>query len=135
MKKRVRRKHGWGYFVTLKSIGLIAVPPGVVTVTLPVAAPLGTMARIVVEDSFVILEVNLPLNPTLEASCRPDPLIVTCVPAFPLPGKSAKMRGMTLKGVLLIAVPHWVVTRIGPVVAFFGTTAEIMVDEGALNVD
>ena len=53
------------------------------------------------------------------------PVIVTIVPTGPLVGENEVIAGgplvVTMKSVLLVAVPRGVVTVIGPVVAAFGT--------------
>jgi hypothetical protein len=64
---------------------LMAAPPGVVTLILAVAAPLGTVAVIVVAESTVKLAFTNP-NVTLVVPMKPLPLIVTFVPAGPLAG-------------------------------------------------
>jgi hypothetical protein len=56
------------------------------------------------------------------------PVIVTTVLTGPLVGEKLAMVGagvVTVKLVLLVAVPPGVVTRIGPVVAPAGTSARI----------
>ena len=64
---------------------------------------------------------------TAVAPVKLVPLIVTVVPTAPLVG--AKLLsvggGITVKVLLLVAVPPGVVTLIGPVVAPLGTVAEI----------
>ena len=64
---------------TVKSVVLVAVPPGVVTVILPVVAPDGTVAV----TEVAVLGVNvavIPLNLTAVTPVRFVPVIVTLVP-------------------------------------------------------
>jgi len=73
----------------------------------------------------------VPLNCTAVAPVKFVPLIVTLVPAGPLPGVKLVIVGglSTVKLLALLAVPPGVVTLIGPVVAPLGTVAAIEVDE------
>src|SRR5579862_7446828 len=62
------------------SVKVLAVlPPGVVTVRLPVVAPDGTDVMICVDVSLATVPAT-PLNATWVAPSRLDPEIVTCVP-------------------------------------------------------
>src|SRR2546428_790190 len=70
---------------TVKLLALVAVPPGVVTLSGPVVAPLGTVAEIEVEEVAVKLAL-VPLNRTAEAPVKFVPVIVTGVPTGPLVG-------------------------------------------------
>src|SRR2546422_4526896 len=54
---------------TVKLLALVAVPPGVVTLSGPVVAPLGTVAEIEVEEVAVKLAL-VPLNRTDRKSTR-----------------------------------------------------------------
>src|SRR5438445_5978851 len=116
--------------VTVKLLALVAVPPGVVTLSGPVVAPLGTVAEIEVEEVAVKLAL-VPLNRTAEAPVKFVPVIVTGVPTGPLVGVKLVIvgAGMTVKLFVLVAVPPGVVTLSGPVVAPLGTVAEIEVEE------
>ena len=68
----------------MKFDALVAVPDGVVTVILPVVAPLGTLAL----PSFATLKLaDVPLNRTLVAPVKWLPLMVTDVPTAPLDGE------------------------------------------------
>ena len=71
--------------VTVKLFVLVAVPPGVVTLSGPVVAPVGTVAWIVVAEVTVKLALT-PLNVTVVAPVKFVPLIVTLVPTGPLVG-------------------------------------------------
>ena len=67
----------------------------------------------------------VPLNFTDVAPVKFVPVIVTLVPTGPLEGAKLAIVGgfVTVKELLLIAVPSGVVTLIGPVVAAAGTVA------------
>jgi hypothetical protein len=116
--------------VTVKLVGLVAVPPGVVTLMGPVVAPSGTVATISVGVFDVIVAV-IPLNVTEVAPARFVPVMVTEVPAAPELGLNDVMVGVetapTVKSVALSAVPFAVVTLMGPVVAPAGTVVTICV--------
>src|SRR3989442_15758128 len=70
---------------TVHLLALVAVPPGVVTLTGPVVAPVGTVVCIAVGDA-VKLATLTPLNATAVAPLKFVPLIVTLVPTAPLVG-------------------------------------------------
>jgi hypothetical protein len=110
----------------VKLEALVAVPPGVVTEIAPVFARFGTVAVIVVAETTVNLAF-LVLILTTEAPVKFVPVIVTDNPALPLVGEKSVIvgAGMTVKLVMLVAVPPGVVTVIGPVVAPAGTVAVI----------
>ena len=63
----------------MKSAGLVAVPEGVVRVTLPVVAPFGTTASTRFTDTTENV-ADTPLNLTAVTPVKPVPLIVTDVP-------------------------------------------------------
>ncbi|OLE97481.1 MAG: hypothetical protein AUG75_07745 [Cyanobacteria bacterium 13_1_20CM_4_61_6] len=65
---------------------LVAVPPGVVTRSGPVVAPVGTVARMVVAESTVKFVALTPLNVTAVAPVKFVPVIVTVLPTSPLVG-------------------------------------------------
>ncbi len=126
--------------VTVKFAELVAVPPGVVTVILPVVAPDGTVAVILVEE-FTVKAADTLLNLTAEV-VKPEPLkfvplTVTEVPTGPELGENELIVGLdgvvTSKLVELVAVPPGVVTRILPSVAPEGTVAVILVEEFRVN--
>src|SRR5437660_5102854 len=119
-----------GGLTTVNELALVAVPPGVVTLTGPVVAPAGTVARIAVSEVTVKVALT-PLNDTEVAPVKFVPLIVTLVPTGPLVGvKLAIVGGLTTVNELaLVAVPPGVVTLSGPVVAPAGTVARIAVSE------
>jgi hypothetical protein len=74
-----------GGLMTVKLPVLLAVPPAVVTLIGPVAAPAGTVAVIAVAELTVKLAL-VPLNRTAVAPVKFVPLMVTLVPTGPLPG-------------------------------------------------
>ena len=59
-----------GRKVTVKSLTLALVPDGVLTLILPVVAPLGTLARICVLESTKKLVASTLLNVTCVASVK-----------------------------------------------------------------
>src|SRR5918996_505023 len=122
--------------VTVKLVLLVAVPLGVVTRIAPVVAPAGTSARIEVAESTRKVALTV-LKVTAVAPAKLVPVIVTTVPTGPLAGVKLVMVGrgvVTVKLVLLVAVPPGVVTRIRPVVALAGTSARIEVAESTRKV-
>src|SRR2546426_175732 len=104
--------------ITVKLLALVAVPPGVVTLSGPVVALAGTVAWIAVAEVTEKLALT-PLNVTAVAPVKFVPLSVTLVPTGPLVGGG----GITVKVLALVAVPPGVVTLSGPVVAPGGTVA------------
>ena len=71
---------------TVKAVELTAVPPGVVTDNVPVVAPVGTAAVIVVELTTVYVVAAIPLNWTAVAPIRLVPVMVTTVVIGPEEG-------------------------------------------------
>src|SRR6185503_10485226 len=121
-----------GAGITVKLAALVAVPPGVVTLSGPVVAPAGTVAWIAVAEVTEKLDALTPLNATAVAPVKFVPLIVTLVPTGPLAGAKLVIVGAlddTVKLAALVAVPPGVVTLSGPVVAAAGTAAWIAVAE------
>jgi len=112
--------------VTVKLVVLVPLPPGPVTVIGPVVAPVGTVAVIWVSE-FTVNVADLPLNLTAVAPVNPLPEMITWVPTGPWVGLKPVMAGVTVKLVVLVAVPPGPVTVIGPVVAPAGTVAVIWV--------
>lgn len=115
--------------ITVK-IGLVATPPGVVTVMTPLDAPAGTTATILLAVSlFMIAGVNVPVKMTEIAFAKPVPVIVTVPPTGPLVGEMAVMVGTvrTVKMLGLVAVPPGVVTVTRPDVAPAGTVVVTVV--------
>jgi hypothetical protein len=110
----------------VNTVALDAVPPLVVTTILPVVAPVGTVAVIVVSE-FAVKVAEVPLNVTLVACFRPVPVIVTDVPTGPLGGVNEVNVGFTLKLWELVSVVEPVVTVTAPLKAAGGTVAEMKV--------
>ena len=71
----------------MKLLELVAVPPGVVTVIVPVVAPVGTVAVMLVLE-LTVNEALVPLNFTAEAEVKFAPVMVTLVPTAPLAARS-----------------------------------------------
>jgi hypothetical protein len=111
-----------GAGMNVKSFALVSVPPGVVTLILPVVAPAGTDVSIRVAETRVKLAA-VPLNRTLVAPPRFVPVIVTEAPTGPLAGAKEAMvgAGTNVKSLALVSVPPGVVTLILPVVDPTGT--------------
>ena len=109
--------------VTLKLVALDPVPPEVVTLILPVTAPVGTVAVICVSETTENDVALTPPNVTLVVPFKLFPVIVTSVPTGPLAGEKLKIEGMIRNFRLLVRVPVGVVTVMDPVVAAAGTVA------------
>src|SRR5439155_9632550 len=77
---------GVASFTTVNTLVLVAVPPGVVPLSGPVVAPVGTVSRIVVAEATVTAAAHTPLNVTAVAPVKFVPVIVTMVPSGPLVG-------------------------------------------------
>jgi hypothetical protein len=90
--------------VTLKSVVLVAVPPGVVTVILPSVAPVGTVAVIWVDEFTVNTVAATPLNLTAVAPVKFVPAITTEVPTGPEVGVKLVIVGTAAPTVKLVAL-------------------------------
>jgi len=116
--------------VTVKPEPLLAWPP-TVTTTLPVTAPAGTGATMLVPFQLVGVACTPP-NVTVLVPCvapKFAPLIVTAVPITPEPGLNPVMLGpgvVTVKLNPLLACPPTVTTTL-PVTAPAGTGATMLV--------
>src|SRR5207245_3741441 len=86
--------------MTVKELALVAVPPAVVTLMIPVVAPLGTVAVICVSE-FTVKVAVVPLKLTAVAPVKAVPLIVTLAPTPPLLGEKLLIVGAGLPPVLL----------------------------------
>jgi hypothetical protein len=119
----------------VKLFVLVALPPGVVTLSGPVVADGGTVAWIAVSEATVKLAL-VPLNATAVAPVKFAPLIVTMVPTGPLVGAKLVIvgGGTTVNVALLVTVPAGVVTPSGPVVAPAGAVALIDVSEATVKL-
>jgi hypothetical protein len=80
-------------FWAVKLVALVALPPWVVTMILPVVAPTGTRTLIAVEESLTITP-DLPLKVTVMAPEKWAPVMVTIVPGVPDGGVNLVMVGM-----------------------------------------
>jgi hypothetical protein len=69
--------------VTVKFDALAPVPAAVVTETLPVTAPFGTVALISVPETNVTVVVALVPNLTVAPGTKPVPVMVTELPVIP----------------------------------------------------
>ncbi len=116
---------------TVKLLPLLATPP-TVTTTLPVVAPAGTGATMLVALQLVGAVAVVPLNLTVLVPCEAPkfaPVIVTLAPTNPDVGFKLVMLGagtVTVKLLPLLATPPTVTTTF-PVVAPAGTGATMLV--------
>jgi len=62
--------------MTMKFVGLLTVPPSVVTVIAPVCAPAGTLAVMAVEDIQLMVFAMVPLNFTMGGVVKFFPVIM-----------------------------------------------------------
>jgi hypothetical protein len=131
--------------LTVKSVVLVAEPPGVVTLILPVVAVEGTVAVIWVAEFTTNVAVTLlKVTPVvvkfapLTVPLKFVPVILTDVPVGPKAGVNELIVGAgavtTVKLVALVFCPAAVYTWIGPVVAPAGTTAVAPVVLGFVGV-
>jgi hypothetical protein len=115
---------------TVNATALLLTPPTVTTtVPLPPVAPAGTSAVMDVTLQLVGVAA-MPLNVTVLLPCKlpkPDPVIVTELPAMPDVGDKLAMLGTTVKATPLLDPPFTVTTTL-PVVAAAGTATAIEVD-------
>jgi hypothetical protein len=77
--------YGSHHGVTTNFVLVLSVPLALVTLTVPVVAPVGTVVVISVFDTTLKLAA-VPLNVTLVAPVRLFPRILTGVPTLPEPG-------------------------------------------------
>jgi hypothetical protein len=119
----------------VKLLELYPVPSEVVTLILPVEAPNGTTAMIVVLLTTVTVRAGLPLKATSVTPLNLVPVIVTGVPTVPSEGVNPVIVGgyLTVNDPALWPVPAAVVTLIRPVVAPEGTVALISVDDSTVK--
>jgi hypothetical protein len=113
---------------------LSAEPAGVVTEIFPVVAPPGTVTRIRVGETTVIVVV-LPLPRLTDvAPLKPEPEIETSVtPTWPLLGVKLVILGRMVKESALVPVPAEVVTLMAALTAVVGTVILIEVGERSVN--
>src|ERR1700737_687758 len=114
---------------------LVPVPPGVVTETVPVVAPVGTLVWIC-DSPTKSSDAETPLNLIELAAYSPEPDTMTVEPTGAEFGLKLLITGTpaTMKLTGLVPVPAGVVTVIGPVVAPTGMNALITVSLFTLQV-
>jgi len=127
--------------VTVKLVELVPVPPkGVVTLTGPVLAPIGTLTVMLLSLFTVKLVVLVVLKVTEFAPVKLLPEIVTGVPIAPCVGEKLETIGgggnvpVTVKPAELTPVPLGLVTAMRPLLADVGTTAVICVLESTVKL-
>ena len=119
---------------TVKLAVLVPVPPGLVTLILPVVAPTGTVVVRDVAETTVNNVTGVVLNFTPVAPWKLVPVIVTVVPTAPDAGvKLVTVGGGTVKLAILVPVPLGPMTLILPVAAPTGTEVVIDVAETTVN--
>jgi len=113
--------------VTVNKTRLLPIPL-TITMTLPVVAPAGTCATMVVLFQVVGVAVDAPKVTALAPCEAPKlvPVTVTEVPTGPDAGERLVMLGATLKGTPLLVKPLTVTTTF-PVVAPLGTGTTMLV--------
>jgi hypothetical protein len=121
-----------GAGVTVKLLPPLATPPAAVTTTLPVVAPLGTVAVILVFVQLAIVVALVPLRVTPPFPCvgpKFNPAITIDDPTAPVLGVSDVMlgAGVTVKLLPPLATPPAAVTTTLPVVAPLATVAVMLV--------
>ena len=115
---------------TVNATALLCTP-ATVTTTLPVVAPLGTKATMLVAFQAVIVDAAIPLKVTVLVPCDEPKLVPAMVTPAPT-GPEAGVRllifggGTTVKGAPLLGMPATVTTTF-PVVAPLGTGTTILV--------
>jgi hypothetical protein len=123
---------------TEKLVELVAVPAGLVTLILPVVAPIGAVAVIDVAETTVKVIALTPLKLTAVAPVKFVPVMETDAPTAPLVGVNDEMVGalnpVTVKLLALVAVPAGATTLIGPLVAEAETVALIEVAEATVKL-
>lgn len=127
-----------GVGITIKLVALVIVTPLTVIVILPVDAPTGTIAVIlVVVDPTTSAVTSLNFTTLSEGvALKLVPEMVTVAPAAPLNGLNSVIVGVasTVKSKLLVTVILFKVREIFPVVAPAGTVAVILVDVEAVTM-
>lgn len=81
-------------YVTVKLDALCPVPMALVTETVPVVAPVGTVVEICVSETIVNFALTVP-NFTALAPLKCRPVIVTAVPTGPVVGLNDVTVGAT----------------------------------------
>ncbi len=96
-----------GSATTVKLTPLLALPP-TATTTLPVVAPVGTVATIEIALQLVIVVAVVPLNFTVLVPCvepKFAPAMVTEAPTAPVVGDKLLILGKTVKLDPLLSTP------------------------------
>jgi hypothetical protein len=115
--------------VTVNEPELVAVPPGVVTLIVPLVAPFGTVVEMWLASVTLKVAV-VPLNFTLVAPAKFVPVRATLVPTCPLVGETVAIVGaaaLTVKFPAEVAEPRGVAIAILPVTALAGTVTVTLV--------
>jgi hypothetical protein len=115
-----------GAGITVKLTPFVLTPPAFTT-TLPVVAPVGTVATIEVALQLPMVVARVPLNETVPEPCvepKLFPVIVTLAPIAPDVGAKLAMLGFTVKLTPLLFTPLVLTTTL-PVVAPAGTAVTI----------
>lgn len=111
----------------VKPFALVAVPPGVVTLIVPLDASAGTVTAMSVPSVLTSNKLaESPPKRTLVAPVKFVPIMLTSAPVIPLVGENPEIvgtGGMTVNGVVVVILrPLLSVMVIGPVCAPGGTS-------------
>lgn len=117
-----------GVGITVNVPTLKTSTPLAVTASVPVVAPAGTIAVMLVAEEDET-EATVPLIDTVGERSKLEPLMITVAPTAPLVGVKLIMVGVgnTLKSVALVMVIPLVLIDIFPVDAPVGTVTDILV--------
>ena len=116
----------------VNNAALVAVAAAFFTVIFALTAPAGTLVSIRESDTRENDATTVP-NFTCVVPVNPPPVIVTEVPAAPLVGVNASMRGAIFNAVALVPDPTGVVTERTPEMAPAGTTRDSDVSLATVN--
>jgi hypothetical protein len=108
-----------GFWITVTESTLVTAPPGVVTVTVPVTAPVGT-AKLIEVAPLVKPVIAFVPNLTADAASKLTPVTVT-VPPIAADEDTEVIEGTSANAFFALTVPPAVVTEILPSVAPAGT--------------
>jgi len=90
--------------MTVNVVLLVAVPPGVVTLIVPLVVPVGTVAVIDVAETTLKLLASIPLNLTAVIPEKLVPVIVTITPAGPLVGVKPVIVGCGIGAIIRLSL-------------------------------
>src|SRR5206468_9993996 len=124
-----------GEAVTVNDPELVPVPAGLLTATVPVLAPAGTVA-VMLESEATVNVAGVPLKLTAVAKVNPLPVIVTDVPTGPEAGASEETDGGepgTGNDPALAPVPAGLLTATFPERAPAGTVSVKLEPAAPLN--